>query len=115
MEAGAFAYSPFAVNKAAIYVPDKAVTYYKSHCPCRHLYFPMSSYPVANIATVTDTWAQIVAASSDGTYDSKYSVGDTAWLQIDGKDYLFELIGKDVDELSDNSGKAHMTWLMVNV
>lgn len=77
----AFANTPIAKGQAGIYVTDDLVSTYKAANNWKtyaHLIFPVSSYPRNSMATITDTWAQIIAAGEDGTYDSKYNVGDTA-------------------------------------
>lgn len=62
---------------------------------------------------ISDTWAQIAAASQDGTYSSKYHVGDLKSVEIDGTSYVFILTAMDTDMLaSDTSQTAPMTWTM---
>lgn len=62
--------------------------------------------------TITDTWEQILAAEANGTYKTKYSIGDTVKVNLgtEGK-HLFEIVAFDTDDLADNSGKAKITWL----
>ena len=67
-------------------------------------------------ATITDSWEEIIAAGEDGTYIDKYKPGDTKELDLgeEGK-ILMELVAMDVDELADDSGYAHMTWVAKNL
>lgn len=72
------------------------------------------SYPTP---TITDTWSEIFAAESDGTYSTKYSVGDTAVAVIDNRPYLMQIVAMDSDVRADgdttiNNGKAKISWLM---
>ena len=98
----------------AVYVPDAMVATYRADSKwSKYIVLPLSRYPSADISTVTDTWAQIAAASLDGTYASKYTVGDVKSMEIDGRTYYFQLVAKDADELASDSTKtAPMTWLM---
>lgn len=48
----------------------------------------------------TDTWSQVIAACQDGTYSSKYAVGNIMWLDLGAQGKLaMQLVGidKDVD------------------
>lgn len=62
--------------------------------------------------TITDTWEQILAAEANGTYKTKYSIGDTVKVNLgtEGK-HLFEIVAFDADDLADGSGKAKITWI----
>ena len=61
---------------------------------------------------ISDSWEEIIAAGEDGTYIDKYKIGDTKELDL-GEEGLIEmeLVAFDADELTDGSGKAHMTWI----
>ena len=112
----ALAITNFAKSNGGIFVPSDLVDSYKSNSnwsPYRHLIFSMSDYPRSSYVTVTDTWAQIIAAADDGSYASKYKVGDTAIVTINNTNYVVMLVAKDTDVKSDDSGTAHMTWLCV--
>ena len=62
--------------------------------------------------TITDSWDEIIASMDDGTYATKYSVGDTKLLDLGSEGIVCAtLVGIDVDNLADGSGKAKMTWL----
>ncbi len=64
------------------------------------------------VGTITDSWEEIIAAGEDGTYIDKYTPGDTKELDLgeEGR-ILMELVAMDADELADDSGYAHMTWV----
>ena len=62
--------------------------------------------------TITDTWEQIIAAGNDGSYASKYNIGDTKDLNLGTEGtVLMVLVAKNVDSLASGSGKAPMTWI----
>ena len=97
---------------AVIYVPSSLVASYKSASywsTYRDRIFSIDDYPV-NLDTITDTWAQIIAASGDGTYSSKYNIGDTKSLAVGNTTVVMELIAKDLD-VKTSGGTANMTWL----
>lgn len=113
----------------AIFVPSNLLNSYKTsvnYLPYRYLIFPIGSSPETNhYATITDSWTNILAACNDGTYVSKYNIGDTAVVLIDGNYYLFEIVAKcnDINTAtadtaeplsSDNTKFAHLTWLLTN-
>lgn len=62
--------------------------------------------------TITDSWEDILAAEEDGTYSTKYSIGDTKELDLgtEGK-VLMQVAALDTDNLADESGKAKITWI----
>lgn len=99
-----------------IYVPDNLVNDYKSATnwdTYADRIVGISEYPkeVSLLGTIDDSWEEIFAAEDDGTYSTKYSVGGTKVLDIGGTKVLMEIIAKDTDVLSDNSGNAKITWL----
>ena len=62
--------------------------------------------------TITDSWDEIIASMDDGTYATKYAVGDTKLLDLGSEGIVCAtLVGIDVDNLADGGGKAKMTWL----
>lgn len=62
--------------------------------------------------TITDSWSEIIEACGDGTYSTKYHIGDTKILDLGSEGQVeMEIVGIDVDDLSDNSGKAPITWI----
>ena len=65
---------------------------------------------------ITDSWEEIIAAGEDGTYRTKYRIGDTKELDLGEFGVIeMELVAYDADELADGSGKAHMTWIAKNL
>ncbi len=108
----AFSGTPISANFGVVYVPRSLVDDYKQNVAWRPLCIsPWEDYPVLPQGTITDDWTNIIASELDGTYLTKYKIGDTKY-QIIG-DYLvdLEIIAFDKDDLADGSGKAHITWL----
>lgn len=66
--------------------------------------------------TITDTWEQILQAEQDGTYSTKYSVGDTKSIDLGTYGtHLMEIVAFDADELADGTGNAKITWISKNI
>lgn len=65
---------------------------------------------------ISDTWAQINAAGQNGTYSTKYNIGDIVAVDFgtEGSTYAM-LVAKDADELADGSGNAKMTFINVDI
>lgn len=62
--------------------------------------------------TITDSWSEIFAAEQDGTYSTKYSIGDTKMLDLGTEgQHLMEIVAFDTDDKADGSGKAKITWI----
>lgn len=108
------AFPPNPVNETLIYVPADMLTKYTTSYPNQASMFrTIEEYPVTDYSTISDSWSDIIAASANGTYDSKYNVGDTKSMVIDGNTYYFQLVAKDADVLaSDGTTTVPMTWVM---
>ena len=57
-------------------------------------------------------WKQVVEACRVRQVPDTWSVGDQMTMNINGTDYLIDIIGKDHDDYADGSGKAPLTFLM---
>ena len=63
--------------------------------------------------TINDGWSTIVASAKDGTYKTKYSVGDLKTVDLGTQGlHQMQLVAFDADDKADGSGKAPMTWVM---
>ena len=106
----------FISGDGAIYVPAELVSTYKAATNWSTFagrIYPISAYPVTDFSTISDSWEDIIAAGNNGTYATKYSVGDTKLVNDkSGNKFYLQLAAIDGDDLADNSGKAHMTWLL---
>ena len=62
---------------------------------------------------ILDAWSDIVAACNDGSYKTKYEIGN--WKELDlGTEGIvkMKIVAMDADELADGSGnKAPITWI----
>ena len=62
--------------------------------------------------TITDTWEEIFAAEADGSYKTKYNIGDTKIINLGSEgNVCMQIIGFDKDDKADGSGKAPISWL----
>ena len=62
--------------------------------------------------TITDSWEEIIAACADGTYSTKYSVGDTKLLNLGSEGFVaMQIAAFDADDLADGGGKAPISWI----
>ena len=109
----AFTNSPIGVGLGYIYVPSDLVDTYKAATnwsTYADQIVPISEYPKAATGTITDSWAQILANEDNGTYSTKYSIGDTRIVSIGGEDVLMEIVAFDTDDLAAG-GKSKITWI----
>ena len=62
--------------------------------------------------SISDTWSEIIANVSNGTYSTKYHIGDTKKIDLGAEgEVIMQIVGIDADDLADNSGKAPITWI----
>jgi hypothetical protein len=61
---------------------------------------------------ISDSWDDIATAISNGTYSTKYAVGDTKCVDLgDEGNIIMQIVAMDTDDLADGSGKAPITWV----
>ena len=95
----------------AIYVPADLVDTYKSASNWSTFadkIYPISEYPKVDYGTITDSWAEIFAAEDNGTYKTKYSVGDTKSVDVGGAIVLMQIAAFDEDT-------SKITWLCKDI
>ena len=64
------------------------------------------------IAEITDSWETILAAVADGTYKTKYSVGNYKALNLGSEGTVnMQIAAFDADPLADGSGNAAISWV----
>lgn len=68
------------------------------------------SYTLQKLALSQYTWPVISAISESGEAPNYFSVGDTKDDVINGETLTFEIYGFNIDELTDGSGKAGITF-----
>ena len=61
-----------------------------------------------------DTWDMIFENIESGIYSEVYSVGDTKTISYDGSEIEIQIAGFDKDELSDGSGFAPITLILLH-
>ena len=95
-----------------IYVPADLLSSYKSATnwtSFQNNIYPLTAYPVTDFSTISDSWETIIANSN---YATDYAVGDTKNIVLtDGTELYMQLVGINLDDKADNSGKARMTWV----
>lgn len=71
---------------------------------------------VVEVAEIADSWEDIVASVNDGSYSSKYKIGNYKPLDLGSEGIVnMQIVGMSADTLADGSGKAKTTWLSKEV
>ena len=64
------------------------------------------------VAEITDSWDKIIANIDNGTYATKYKVGNYKPLDLGTEGTInMQIVAMDADELADGSGYAPLTFL----
>ena len=64
------------------------------------------------VAEISDSWADIIASVNDGTYTTKYKVGNYKPIDLGSEGIVnMQIAAKNKDELADGSGNAPITWV----
>jgi len=114
-DSSTFNRTPILMGEGAIYVQQELLATYKANSGWMgYTILPISQYPKHGLPeTISDSWSEIIAASANGTYSSKYAVGDVKSMDIGGTTYYFQLVAMGADVLaSDGTTTVPMTWLM---
>ena len=110
----AFTGTPIASGIGYIYVPDDLVDTYKAASnwsTYASQIKPISDYPLPfQNETITDSWAEILAAEEAGTYSTRYSLGDIKYVDVGGTKLPMQIVAFDTDDLAAG-GKAKITWI----
>ena len=62
--------------------------------------------------TISDSWEEIASAVGDGTYSTKYAVGDSKIVDLGDEGAIsMQIVAMDADDKADGSGKAAITWV----
>lgn len=111
-----FENTPIGKKNGGIFVPVELIPIYvKSNIGFyRHCIFPEDDYPRDTCVTISDSWDEIIASCNDGSYASKYIVGDIAKLEFNDKAYYFIVAAKNSDIRTDGNGNAHITWIAIS-
>lgn len=66
----------------------------------------------AAVQSIQEPWSQIIARCQDGSYKDVYSLGDTKVCSFSDEGLtLMHIVGIDIDNKADGSGKAPITWM----
>ena len=108
----AFMGTDIATRNGAVYVPANLVDSYKAATNwSNYIIFPISKYPATDFSTIEDSWSEIIANVANGSYSTKYNVGDTKLLSFGSEgDHYMVLVAKDMDTLA-SGGTAATTWI----
>lgn len=110
----AFTGTKIAAYDGAIYVPSALVDTYKADNVWKNFFITsIDEYPLSQSPQVA-LWEEINTASQNGTY-TDYAIGKTVLLTMGNYTATMELVAKDADDLADESGKAHMTWISKDI
>ncbi len=61
--------------------------------------------------TISDSWDEIISSTKDGSYLTKYEIGDTKQIDLGKAGYVnMQIVAFDSDDLT-NGSKAHITWI----
>lgn len=110
-------------SEGGIYVPSALLDSYKS--ATNWSTFAANIYPIVldennevilrtNFDSIEDSWEDILAAEEDGTYSTKYSIGDTKSVEIGNKTVKMQIAAFDTDTIAGTSDKAKITWVCKN-
>ena len=105
--------TPLANNIGWIYVPTDLIDTYKSATnwsTYANQIVDINEYPkTLQNETITDSWSDIFTNENNGTYSTRYSVGDIKCVNIGGTYYPMQIIAMDKDVLA-SGGTAKITW-----
>lgn len=65
--------------------------------------------------TITDSWDTIIANVNNGTYKTKYAIGDTKQIDLGTEVVAMQIAAIDTDTLASGSGTAAITWISQQV
>lgn len=115
----AFIGTPIYMGEGAVYVPASLLDSYKSATNWSQI--ANNIYPIeeingeivlrSNFYTIQDTWEQILAAEQDNSYSTKYHVGDTKTVSIDGANVVMQIAAFDADTIAGGTEKAKISWV----
>lgn len=97
----------------AVYVPSNIIDEYRNNQYWRMVpIHEINKYPIEDdYSTITDSWETIFANEANGTYKTKYRIGDTKRINMNGNNIYMQIIAFDTDALASGTGTAPITWL----
>lgn len=107
----AFSNTPIASFEGIIYVPNELVSTYRADSKWKNFFIcSIDDYPVDISTLKPSSWAEVNTGVSNGDYLT-WPLGITVPLTSGSYTFQMQLVAKDTDELSDNTGNAHTTWI----
>lgn len=111
----AFTGTSIIAELGGIYVPSTLLSSYKSASNWSTFadnIYPIDSYPVTNFETISDSWSQIITSIDNGSYSTKYKVGDTKKININNIDVYAQIVAFDRDVLEDGTTTVPITFIV---
>lgn len=111
----AFSSSKIRNGFGGIYVPSELLSAYKSASNWSSYadnIYPIESYPLNDFSSITDSWDEIFAAIDNGTYSSRYKIGDTKTINVNGYNLYAQIVAFDTDILEDSESTAPITFVI---
>lgn len=111
----AFSNTSIDAGVGGIYVPSNLLSSYKSASNWSSYadnIYPIDSYPITDFSTISDSWEQIIASIDNQTYSTKYNVGDTKKININGYDVYAQIVAFDTDVLEDGTTTVPITFIL---
>lgn len=106
--------SAISAGRGGIYVPSNLVDSYKNSSNWSiysDYIYPIDSYPVTEFSTIKDSWDEIIESIDNNTYSSKYKIGDTKVININGYNIDFQIVGFDKDVLEDGETTVPISFI----
>ena len=101
-------------GRGGIYVPSNLVDSYKNNSNWSiysDYIYPIDSYPVIEFSTIKDSWDEIIESIDNNTYSSKYKIGDTKVININGYNIDFQIVGFNKDVLEDGETTVPISFI----
>ena len=99
----------------AVYVPSDLVATYKANSVWKNFFIAsIDDYPLSEFGTIQDSWSEILAAEEDGSYSTKYALGDTKQINVNGVGCFAQIVGFDKDTLTAG-GTAKISWVLRDI
>lgn len=110
--------SPLLFNIGGFYVSQRLVNDYKNATNwsvCSDMIYSLNDYHPYVIHfndTISDSWSQIAASEDENSYKTKYHIGDTKTIEINGTYCKMQIIAFDKDIINNNNeDRAKITWM----
>lgn len=111
---GAFSNTPIYNGIGWIYVPSDLVDTYKTATNWSNFanqIVSISEYPKPlQNETISDSWSDILESVNNGTYSTKYNIGDIKYCNIGGTYVPMQIVAFDADELA-SGGTSSITFI----